>query len=75
MQKFSLGGTKPLLQLCACITTPPLSKSYKDSTSQKVEIHKSTQFYLYQISRLPVNKNLCKTNPITNINVGSVSKG
>jgi len=36
--------------------TPPLLESYKYSTGQ-VESHKSTQFYLYQISHLHFKKN------------------
>jgi hypothetical protein len=44
---------------------PPLLESYKYSTGQKVEIHKSTQFYLYQISHLPVKENLHNRNPTT----------
>jgi len=37
--------------------TPPLLESYKDSTGQKVEIHKSTQLYLYQIKQLHFKEN------------------
>ena len=61
MQKSSLCGTKSRLQLRASHNNSSSHQNYKDSTGQKVEIHKSTQFYLYQISHLPVNENSCKT--------------
>jgi hypothetical protein len=40
MQKSLLYGTKSVLQLCARIITPPLSKNCKDSTGQKTKIHR-----------------------------------
>ena len=39
-EKFLLYGTKSVLQLCARIITPPLSKNYKDSTGQRTKIHR-----------------------------------